>query len=276
MDATWQMVGAGGPWAWALVAAGTLAAVTGIVAVASRRWRKVASRLAIFLAISTVGIGARPHLSASSGDDAAARLADAVQAVHSGDVEGGCAALDQGLTADPALQRLVDGAAGAVASCVDHRIEEALAVAEPLARERALLSIASADAVLTPTREQFQRIAREAADVPGAENEGGGRVRIRSYEIRGPLPTRPLRAHARDQLIRLRGCHARAWQEGRGVDGEIELKVFVEEEGRITRVAADGLEARFHTCVEAAFVGAQLGAIDAPSRATIAIDLDPA
>lgn len=262
--------------AWALGVAATLAFGALVWALTVRRARRVAAVAAAAFAMCAVGIGAVPHLSDSmSADDPASRVALAAERVASGELDGGCMALAQSLAVDRTVEHRVEGASDAVMACVEHRIDAALAVAEPLERERALLGVASADAPLTPTTAQFQRIAREVARVPGAEKDGVGRVRIRSYEIRGPLPTKPLRAHTRDQLIRLRGCHARAWQQGRGIDGEVKLTLSIDAGGRVGRAAADGLDARFHSCLEAAFVGAELGPTDAPSRAIVAIDLEP-
>lgn len=277
MQAVWQMIGAGGPMAWALVVAGALAVVAMICALTIRRARRVAAVVAVALAMSTVGIGALPHLAASAtAEDPAGRLTRALDQVSGGDLEAGCSALAEALAADWTLERQVEGASEAVSICVDHRIEGALAVVDSLARERALLGVASADASLTPTVDQFQRIASEVAAIPGAEEGGVGRLRIRSYEVRGPLEIEGLRAHTRDQLLRMRGCHARAWQRGAGVEGEITLTLAVDDGGRITRVAADGVEARFHACLEKAFVGAELGGAGVASRAIVTVTLDPA
>lgn len=268
MDAFTQAFAAGGWLAWALVGAASVAVVASVCAVAFRRARRVTLAAAVVSAMGTVGIGAV----AADPSDPQWLARSAVEAVRSGDLGGGCSALAQSLGADWTLESKTDGARAAVEACVDHAIAAALSQSDSADKERALLIVAASDAPLTPSIPQFRRIERQVAAIPDGEE---GRLRIRSYEVAGPLPITAMRAFTTDQLIRLRGCHARSWQQGRGVEGLVTLKLAVDRRGRIERAAAEGAPARFGACVQASFSGGELGAQPAPSRVTIEMVAEP-
>jgi hypothetical protein len=100
------------------------------------------------------------------------------------------------------LQGAVDDVLAGEMACVEAAIGAAQGIADPVARERALLGFVDPDAALRASADQARRVLQALAGSPE-------RVRLQSIEAAGPLSLADIRRVMASQIARFRACHAR-------------------------------------------------------------------
>jgi hypothetical protein len=216
-----------------------------------------------------LAIGGLAGVLAANPDDPHAGANNAIAEVKAGQLDSGCATLSHSLRDNWLLEQQLDGARAAIERCVERDIQAALAQTTPTAKEQALLAIVASDAGLTPSDEQFERVDREVAAIPGAIEEGKPRFRFISYEVEGPLDVAVLRKHSQGQLLRLRGCHANALRTGAKLEEELTVTLRVGADGVVSKTHVEPSPPAFAACLKRSFLNAELGALSDPSRVTI-------
>lgn len=207
----------------------------------------------------------------------------AVEQIREGHLEAGCAALAANLGATPPAA----GWHEAQTACVDHLIDTALAVDDVTRRELELLAIAAPGRDFAPSVDQLARIEAETAKLPGALENGSGRIRPVSYEVHGPISTKPVRSAFLALSTQLRACHARAalsepgLEKATALEGTYTLRLRVEQDGKVSGVVAVDGKSSTHeatskvrsealtACVREALTGRELAAADEASMVLV-------
>lgn len=247
----------------------------------SGRWKSAAAFGAVVVVAGGVAgwLAVRPR----------APLAVAVEQISEGQTEAGCAALTEHLGA----AEKPPGFEEAKATCVDRLIETALAVEDPTRRELELLAIAAPGRLLGPSATQLVRIEDETAKLPGALENGSGRIRPVSYEVHGPISTQPVRSTFRALATQLRACHASAALAEPEPDKAVEMqgtytvRLRVEQDGKVSGVTAVDGKSSTHepthkvhnevltSCVRDALTGRELAPADEASMVLVEMRIRP-
>jgi hypothetical protein len=222
-------------------------------------------------------------------------MADAVDEALHGDADNGCASLRTLLSQPMAEQatlhphRRPEGWQQAERACVDRSIDHALAQSDPAAREAELLTVASPSNPLRLSSEQAQRIENAVAGIPGAIDDGKGRLRAFSYEVSGPLAIKHARNTLKALALPLRGCHAEASlaEPKSELGGSMRLRLRVAADGQVKSVASSGAatsrtsddgelkSATLDRCLKRLLAGQRLPAAERGSIVTVGLIARP-
>ncbi len=197
----------------------------------------------------------------------------AIDKVAAGEVTEGCLLLEKNLEGAPEAELGRAELDAAKTVCVDSYIDGALGADEPTQRELELLALAAPGRALTPTAAQLERIETEVAKLPGALQNGKGRITPVSYEVHGPISTKPVRAAFLQRLPQLRACHAAAALGERELEGSYTLRMRIERDGKVSGVTTvagrSSVPSREHVknetldaCVREVLTGAELATVE--------------
>ena len=240
--------------------------VTSPTPAARRRWAVGAGLLAL------VVVGTAAGWLVGAFDDP---LAVAVDDVNGGDVSA-CdkmrRALMQIRAAHPEGVPAPAGYDAAMVACIDRRIDMALALPEPSAREQQLLLVADPEAVLQPNSAQLSRIDELVAPLPDALHNGKPRIRSRSVEVVGKVPLAAVRKLLQKYHIQLRACHAKAVVAAPQLEGDVRIHLDVDGTGTVTRAYPAGKSRSrvLDSCLAELFQGAKL---DTPASGRVTAEL---